>query len=203
MSEYLSTLESAISDVGYWRWWTDKGMPEYFQVEFGGTQLWTPTTAEVGHHSGLIAIRFHEPRLINFLTMSSSVPPDWPEKLHRDEMESINLRGDEFTFSSGDRCAKILSRAVQVRSHPGTPGTSPSPAADEAFLALGAYAAGLIVIAESISVLTHFGELDEAAVISSHEKWWEYWREYWKRKRTKKPMPEDYACECTIPSRDL
>ena len=43
--EHISILESAISDVGHWTWWTQH-FPESFQMEFGGVLLWNPPTAE-------------------------------------------------------------------------------------------------------------------------------------------------------------
>lgn len=38
MNAHLSILESAITDVGYWRWWTSD-LPNSIQLEFGGAQI--------------------------------------------------------------------------------------------------------------------------------------------------------------------
>ena len=76
------------------------------------------------------------------------------------------------------------------------------PTADEAFIGFDAHTMGLIVAAESMGVISHSGELDDAAVLSSNRKWWAYWKAYWKRRDTSSPLPRDYACEVTIPAGD-
>lgn len=80
MNEHLPALESAISDVGHWTWWT-ASLPDMFQVEFGGTQLWSPPLGEGKPPSGQIVLRFRKPRLVYFLTLSDSISEDWPEQL--------------------------------------------------------------------------------------------------------------------------
>jgi hypothetical protein len=60
VDEHLKILESAISDVGCWTWWTTN-LPEAFQVEFSGVQLWNPPNGEGKAPSGQIALRFRMP----------------------------------------------------------------------------------------------------------------------------------------------
>jgi hypothetical protein len=72
VNEHLTALESAISDVGHWTWWT-ANLPDTFQVEFNGTQLWNPPLGEGKPPSGQIALRFRKPRRVYFLTLSDSV----------------------------------------------------------------------------------------------------------------------------------
>ena len=56
----LDILTDAISDVGYWCWWAD-GYPDYFQIEFGGTQLYFPLANSDEVPQTIIAVRFIQP----------------------------------------------------------------------------------------------------------------------------------------------
>lgn len=199
MPSHLSILESAIADVGYWNWWT-ANLPATFQVEFGGVQLWNPPTGKGKPPSDLLALCFRKPRLICFITLSSSIKPDWPDKLQRDELEPFSVDHGKLTLTSIKACKDIVARAKQIRSLVGTPGDKPSPKRGEAFIGFECRSVGLVVAAESMSILSHHGEMDETGVIAAHEKWWEYWKEYWDRRDTDDPMPRDYACEVTIPA---
>src|SRR5215475_13507012 len=67
MNRWLDTLAEAISDVGYWQWWAEN-LPQHFQVEFGGTQLWNAPMAVGEPPSGQIALRFINPKSMSFLT---------------------------------------------------------------------------------------------------------------------------------------
>lgn len=198
VSEYLPALESAISDVGYWTWWTGN-LPATFQVEFGGTQLWNPPSGEGQPPSSRIALRFRNPRLVYFLTLVDGVPADWPDQLQRDALEPPSIDHEAFTLSEADLCGHLVDKAVSVRALVGEPGVSPLPAAGEALLGFEAGPFGLVVAAESLGVFNHQGEVDEQSVLASNRMWWEYWREYWRRKDTPDPLPRDYACEATIP----
>lgn len=198
VGEHLPALESAISDVGCWTWWI-ANLPAAFQVEFGGTQLWSPPSGEDQPPSSQIALRFRKPRLVYFLTLAEGVAEDWPDQLQHDELEPPSVDHEAFTLTAAELCGLLLAKAVAVRALVGEPGTTPLPAAGEALLGFEAGPFGLVVAAESLGVFNHQGELDEQAVLASNRQWWAYWREYWRRKDTPTPMPRDYACEVTIP----
>jgi hypothetical protein len=198
MSDYLRVLESAISDLGCWTWWTAK-LPATFQVEFTATQLWNPPSGEGKPPSNQIALRFRNARLVYFLTLSSSAPNDWPNRLQRDELNPFSVDHEAFTLTNPELCGKLVAKAKSVRALVGEPGTTTLPIAGEAFLGFDAGPVGLVVAAESLGVFNHQGELDPGAVMESNRRWWEYWREYWQRKDTDDPMPRDFACEVTIP----
>ena len=198
MSEHLSALESAISDIGRWTWWT-ANLPAAFQVEFGGTQLWNPPPGEGQPPSSRIALRFRKPRLVCFLTLVDDASADWPDRLQRDELEPPSVDHEAFTLTSAELCGQLIRKAVAVRSLVGELGVTPLPAAGEALLGFEAGPFGLVVAAESLGVFNHHGELDAGAVLASNRKWWEYWREYWRRRGTADPLPRDFACEVTIP----
>jgi hypothetical protein len=198
-NEYLSILESAISDVGHWIWWT-ANLPSIFQVEFSGVQLWNPPSGEGKPPSGQIALGFRKPRLVYFLTFSKALSQDWPDQLQRDELKPFNVDHEEFTLTSAELCGQLVARATAIRALVGEPGRSSLPAVGEAFLGFAAGPVGLVAAAESLGVFNHLGELSQQAVLDSSRTWWDYWREYWRRKDTAEPMPQDYACEVTIPA---
>jgi hypothetical protein len=198
VSEHLSALESAICDVGCWTWWT-ANLPTAFQVEFGGVQFWNPPNAEGQPPSSRIALRFRNPRLVYFLTLSEGVHADWPDQLQRDELDPPSIDSESFTLTAAERCGRLVGKALAVRALVGEPGVTPLPRAGEALLGFEAGPFGLVVAAESLGVFNHHGELDAEAVLAGIRKWWEYWREYWHRKDTPDPLPLDHACEVTIP----
>lgn len=198
MTEHLATLESAISDLGAWTWWTAR-LPDGFQVEFSRTQLWSPPRSEGKPPSTQIALRFRKPRLVYFLTLGDGVSADWPDRLARDELTPFDVDHDAFTLTRPDLCGELVAKAVSIRALVGEPSASVSPSAGEAFLAFEAGPVGLLVAGESLAVFNHHGELGAEAVLESNRRWWAYWREYWQRRDTDDPLPRDFACEVTIP----
>ena len=198
MSEHLSVLESAISDLGRWTWWTAK-LPDSFQVEFNATQLWNPPTAEGKPPSSQIALRFRKPRLVYFLTLSDAVPEDWPDRLQRGELEPFSVDHEVFTLTKADLCGYLMTKATSVKVLVGEHNHTQLPTAGEAFLGFDAGPVGLVAVAESLGVFNHQGDLDEKAVVASNQQWWDYRQEYWLKKDTSAALPRDFACEVTIP----
>ncbi len=201
MSQLLETLETAISDVGYWRWWISD-LPDRFHVEFGGVQLWFPARSPQEPPASVIALRFLRPLFIHFLQdpaypHDSGFIPDWHHAIHEDRCEPFTISNGEFTLTSRKLFQQLLT-TMDVASSP-LPGEA-RLSVGPAFLAFRAGPVGLTVIAHSMQVHCAYGELTAEAVLSAHDKWWDYWREYWQRKRTSYPLPHDYACEVTIPT---
>ncbi len=197
--EHLAALESAISDVGCWAWWTSS-LPETFQVEFNGAQLWNPPDGEGRPPSSQIALRFHKPRLVYFLTLADSVPKDWPDRLQRDELEPFGVCHDAFTLTRAEICLQLVAKASAIQAFVGEPGSTQLPGGNEAILGFEAGPVALVVAAESMGVFGHQGELEPQAVLESNRQWWKYWREYWRRKDAPDPLPRDYLCEIVIPA---
>ena len=198
MESPLRILETAISDVGYWRWWTSN-LPDAIQLEFGGTQLYFPPASPGQLTSGLLAVRLRKPVAAFFLTRKSAgVPDDWPEAMARDELEPFNL-DDRFTFTSHDDAARYLAEAGSLKSLVGSE-SDLSKHRDKALLAFEAGRVGFVGVAESIALFNMQGEVDPATIPDRHREWWTYWKTYWARKDTPNPMPKDYACEVTIPA---
>jgi putative transposase len=195
---HIEILESAISDVGYWRWWV-ADLPERFQLEFGGAQLWSPPPAPDRPPSGLIAIRLIRPKRITLWTREDApLSADWFEAMQRDELDPFSVRHDRFTLSSHEDAAAWAREAATKRDHFVADGVS-----DEQRLAVVAFWAGpvgLHAVCERIEIANLQGTLTPEAVEEANAKWWKYWREYWDRKDGPDAMPRDYACEVCIPA---
>jgi hypothetical protein len=198
MKSPLTILETAIADVGYLRWWTSN-LPDAVQLEFGGTQLCFPPASPGQVTSGLLAVRLRRPLVALFLrTASADLPEDWPEAMARDEYDPFTVEHDRLTFTSHDDAAKYLAEAAHIKPLVGTL-SDVSAHRGKALMAFWAGRVGFVGIAESIALFNIQGEVDLASIPDWHGKWWSYWKEYWERKDTQNPMPEDYACEVTIP----
>ena len=198
MEESLQILETAISDVGYWRWWTSK-LPEAIQLEFGGTQLRLPPISPGQITSGQVAVRLRNPLIAMFLTgKAAALPEDWPEAMQRDEYEPFNVEHDRFTFTSHDDALSYVADAASLKPIVGT-ASDLSQHRGKSLVAFWAGSVGFVGVAESISLFDIKGEVDLATVPELHGKWWSYWKDYWSRRDTANSMPKDYACEVTIP----
>lgn len=198
MTDPISTLESAISDVGYWRWWAE-ALPEVFQVEFGGVQLYFPPLVAGRPPNSVVALRFHEPSVVAFLTAEDArdLPVDWRTALHADKLKPFSVDHERFTVSSEDTLRDVLVGCRVEFAH-GSEIGAPSDAGS-VLLAFRAQQVGLIVRAKRMAVVGQPGVLEPAQIVSASEAWWEYWREYWRRRDSDSPLPKDYACEVTIP----
>jgi hypothetical protein len=197
MSNHLSILESAIADVGYWRWWAHK-LPTAFQVEFGGVQLWNPPTEKDGPPSGVVALRFGQPTVIAFLTSDEiNTPPDWRNALHEDRIDPFSVSNDAITLQSEELLDEVVtgSTAEYILGNESDLLNRTAPVK----LAFRAGPVCLVVRAQDLTVITSSGELNPEQIQQSSDRWWSYWREYWDQRATDAPMPKDYACEVTIP----
>jgi hypothetical protein len=199
LQEPLNILERAITDVGYWRWWTSE-LPRTIQLEFGGTQLWFPPTSPDRVTSGLVALRLRRPKVALFLTAElGALPEDWPDALQRDELEPFGVGYDRFTLTSHANALKYLSDAASIRPIVGS-ADDVARHATGSVLAFWAGLVGFVGIAESLGVFSAACEVELQSIPAVNTKWWEYWKEYWARKDTPNPMPEDYTCEVCIPT---
>lgn len=196
----LEILEQAISDCGYWRYWTRS---EYaFQLEFGGTRIYTQPANGVEPPSGVVAIRLANPVAVVILTRSHyecDLPDDWFEKLGSDQIEPFTIDYESFTLTDRNLLSKIIQSATSKDWIVGDEQVY-SKNQDLPFIGFWAQNTGFIATAESMTFFTMEGELLPDDIESKNSYWWDYWHEYWKRKDTANPMPQDYACEVTIPS---
>jgi hypothetical protein len=198
-AEQLELLADAISDVGYWSWWTHD-LPDGFQLEFGGTQLYFPPASSDKPPQTQIALQFQQPASISFLIRGTSTEDfAWSQQLHDDLLESPTCSYGEFAFSDDDSLTSLLQEAMHVKTVHGY-----APATDD-FLRepyrlvfwCGDY--GFAIASRNLRLLTHGGGVALDQIAEVNRQWWDYWRSYWEKKDTLDALPHDCACEVTIP----
>lgn len=200
MEETLTLLADAIADVGVWTWWQGE-TAEYIQVEFCHTQLWNAPVTDSEPPSGQIAIRFDNPASVAFLTFEVEVvPEDWPQLLHQDEIDCFALDSEAFTFTDTQLIVELLAQCAAVETWQGSPPHEVDWAISPVKLGFRVGLVGLLIAAEQMKLLTLHGEFGLDEVEAKHQQWWDYWKEYWRLIDTDNPLPEDYACEVTIPA---
>lgn len=198
--EPMEVLQKAISDVGYWRWWTAK-LPGAFLVEFGGVQLYTASPKEGQPPMGVMAMIFRNPSSISFLDYGRNLANDWSWQLQEDQIEPFNLDQGKLAFNDGKAIAGYLKKAVAVNTYHGRKPSGGKLMEANVQMGFKAGDVGLCIAAESLDINTHLGKISLSQVAKMHKSWWEYWKVYWRRKNTANPMPEDYACEVTHPAK--
>ncbi len=204
MIQPLDILQTAISDVGHWQWW-DSQFPDIFQVEFTAVQLWNPPIAEGQHPSNQIALRYKNPISVSFLrqrNIQSDIPDNWPQQLHDSAIEPFGISFESFFLCEPERIPSIMAQADFIDTVFGDHPKDIDFSQVGAFLAFWAGEVGLIVAADEMSVITRDGIVALHEIEPKYHQWWRYWREYWKAKKSGKPLPEDFACEVTVPLAD-
>jgi hypothetical protein len=201
MTDHLEILAHAISDVGYWRWWAAE-LPQVFQIEFGGVQLWNPPAAEGEPPCGIVALRFARPTSVAFLTLSDKLPSDWIKQFHDDALEPFDVSDDRFSFNNRDLTASLVQEAIKVNQFHGVAVDSEDFCSVQFRLSFAAGGAGLIVAGDTMDLHTSQGLVKIDQVEEMSARWWTYWKEYWRLKRAGTPLPRDYACEVTIPLKE-
>ena len=197
MDDVLTVLETAISDIGNWRWW-DQSLPSKFVVEFGGVKLWTPPTRIDQPPRSIFGLGFKDPTLIAFVsdTAAAGLRCDWRFALHSDQIEPFGMFDDVFTLRSDAQFPSILEGCdveYLVGSESDLFSTSPVR------LGFRAGPVGLIVRANQMAVAPFTGADWAAQIAAASAGWAPYWNEYWSRRDTDSPMPEDFRCEIEIP----
>jgi hypothetical protein len=114
-------------------------------------------------------------------------------------MKPFNLSPKDFTLSAVAPLEGMASGASRVDALVGDVASLKTIPPEAAILGFWAGSIGLAVVAKSMGIFSHAGELSMEDAVAANQKWWAYWREYWQRKDTDNPMPEDYTCEVTIP----
>lgn len=198
MDKQWSVLEDAVSDIGYWSWWAER-LPDAYQVEFGGAQLWFPPEEGLPP-AGRLAIRFDGPRAICLLRdPSSALPENWAELLHKDQLEPFTLDYGEFRLNSREHVLQLLDAGFRQEFIVGDRSAALREEEGEVSLSFSAGEAGLVIVAKEFQLLNRFGAIGADDIQRAVSKWWEYWRDYWARRGTDEALPLDYACEVTIP----
>jgi hypothetical protein len=199
MTSPLVILGDAIADVGSWRWWEER-LPDVFQLEFGGVQLWSAPVAAGKPPNGQYALRFRRPVSVSFLTArDAGVPADWANRLHVDKLRPFNVGHDSFVLEDRDAARAILASAARVDTRYGALPAHLDWARAPVVCAFWAGPVGCLVAARAVELIGLAGEIPLTDVPGMAQRWWEYWREYWRRKDGPEALPQDYACEVTIP----
>lgn len=196
MSDY-SILTSAISDVGYWRWWAES-LPEFFQLEFGGVQIHAPAEDKTRPPSSLLALRFYRPSKVSFIrrTGSSDLPSDWPQQLKEDKIDAFTISYDQFAVENDVLFNEVVSQIAEEQVH-----FNDAAGGNDLKFAFWAGAVGMRIEAAELRPVLMSGETELSVIASMHDAWWSYWRRYWELRDTAEAMPKDYACEVTIPTK--
>lgn len=195
MTDY-STLVSAISDVGYWRLWSER-LPELFQLEFGGVQIYDPPQDKTQPPSSLVALRFLRPSHVGFIRRKSdadSLPPDWPHRLKEEKIDPFGISYDQFALGDESLFSEVVDQTESEIVH-----FTDQSGGKEVRLAFWAGVAGMRIEAAEVRPVLMSGEVQLSTIASLHGDWWSYWREYWKKRDTPEAFPKNFACEVTIP----
>ena len=197
-NEPLRRLERAIGDTGWFRWWTHD-LPGHVQFEFAWVHLYQQPEKESEPPSNVVAIRFVEPSLVQFLTrpgLGTRPTDDWPEVMRSDQLEPIALDPDEFTLTDPEGANGMVSESSGVDTLIDRP-LEGIPAVTMAFWA---QQTGVVCRARAMEVLTFAGPISIDDIPRLNDEWWEYWRRYWQRADSDAPLPIDPTCEAVIPA---
>lgn len=199
-AQILELLSRAISNVGYWTWWITE-LPTLVQIEFGGTQLYFPPDDHSQPPNTRIAIQFGKPKSISFLTKKALTREEenWFDELHADKMEPPTCSYGAFSFTDPSLIAEIISSATTIKTVHGYAPTDAMFLTEKYKLAFWAGDYGFAVSSDEFKLITSIGVVALDQISSVHSEWWAYWRRYWDLKNTPDALPEDYACEVTIP----
>jgi len=194
----LDILEYAISDAGLWTWWTEE-FPDVIQLEFNRTMLYFEPKSPDRSPSNQIAIQFRSPKSVTVLKKQNcSLSNNWLEDFHADKLEPFGIDYENFSFSSKEITA-IVQQADVTDTIFGAKLNDEEILKSNVSLAFWAGEIGIVIIADSMKILTHDGEIKPDQITELHNKWWEYWKQYWDVINTDKAMPYDPICEITIP----
>ena len=196
---HLALLADAISDVGYWSWWTQE-LPELFQIEFGGTQLYFPPLSADNPPQTRIALQFQQPTSISFLNRGEGTADfAWSQLLHDDQLDSPTCSYGEFSFGDGNQLTSLLQQATYSHTILGYEPTAEAFLQEPVQLVFWCGDHGFAIAAQGLRLVTHSGGVALDQVPEVNREWWAYWRRYWDKKDTPEALPKDFACEVTIP----
>jgi hypothetical protein len=196
MTDY-STLVSAIRDTGVWRWWTER-LPDIFQIEFSGVQLYMPPEDKNKPPSSILALRFYRPSFVGFIRRkdgSKAIPQDWPSLMREDKLDLFSVSYDEFALGDEKGLKEVVSQIESEEVHFASEGGGKNIC-----FAFWAYTIGIRIDAQDVRPVFNAGEVDLSSIEQLHSAWWTYWQDYWKKRETPEAYPKDYACEVTIPT---
>lgn len=192
----LQTLEYAISDVGLWTWWTTDSNKSV-QLEFDRTMLFIENEENKVQPSNRIALRFINPISVTLLyKKENKLPANWLELFENDKLEPFSVDYENFSFEQSE-ISEILKSADKTETIIGDKFIN---AKNKVQLGFWAGEIGIVIVADTMKIVSHSGQIELENITKLHQKWWDYWKKYWDLKDTKTPMPYDPLCEITIPA---
>ncbi|RZM30355.1 MAG: hypothetical protein EOO88_01315 [Pedobacter sp.] len=194
----LEILADAISDVGYWTWWVEQ-LPEMFQAEFGGIQLYFPSESIEEAPASRVALCFDNPVSVSFISKIKDDNFHWVTLLQEDQIEPPNCSHGEFSFGNTSLAKSLIDEIVEFKTIYGTDPRSVDFLEFPISLVFWCRNIGLAVAGKEVRLLNHSGDIALGEVSDLHESWWQYWRRYWDALDTQHPFPKDYVCNVTIP----
>src|SRR5262249_17729729 len=144
-----------------------------------------------------LALRFINPKSVTLLYKKESrLPKNWLDLFEKDKLQPFSVDYEHFSFDS-DRVRKIFLTADSTETIIGENYSDNL----NGVCTLGFWAGevGIVIVADSMKIVSHSGQIELQKIPELHQKWWEYWKNYWDMKETKSPLPYDPLCEITIP----
>jgi hypothetical protein len=195
----IETLEYAISDVGLWTWWATDSL-KYIQLEFDRTMLLLSEPTEEQPPSNRLAIQFKSPLSAIILTKKDSkLPTNWLTLFHEDKLEPFQIDYEYFSFDP-TRIDEIMQLCDSSKVIFGASYEDITDLNNKVKLGFWAGEIGLVVVADTMKMVSHSGEIKLNEIQDLHSKWWKYWGKYWEVIDSDKKLPYDPLCEITIPA---
>lgn len=195
----IGILEYAISDVGLWTWWATDST-KYVQLEFDRTMLLLSEPTNEKAASNKLAIQFKSPVSVTILTKKESkLPNDWLTLFNEDKLEPFQIDYEFFSFDS-KRIKEIMQLSDESQTIMGDKYANVSDIENKNQLGFWAGEIGLVVVSDTMKIVSHSGEIELNMIPDLHDKWWKYWKNYWDLIDTDKRLPYDPLCEITIPA---
>lgn len=194
----LEVLSYAISDVGLFTWYT-ADLPKYAQLEFNRTMLYFAPKDDQSSPPNQIALQFGNVKsLYIYRDTVSKLPENWLDLLTEDKLEPFNVNYEYFSFDRNE-IQKMVSKFKNSKKVYGK--NIENINQDENFkIGFKAGEISIVLIAEKMRIMTHFGEIEINSIPAIHDNWWAYWKKYWELIDSENKLPYDPICEITIPA---
>lgn len=197
--EPLEILAYAISDGGLWTWWAAE-FPYFLQLEFTRTMLYFEPKSADQPPPNQIAIQFNKPKSVTVLkTHNCTLSDKWLDDFYADKLKPFGIDYEYFSFSPSD-FKEIVEQADVIEKVFGVQLNEAELLNNTVGLGFWAGDVGIVVLAETMRIITHDGEISIDQIPDRHNKWWNYWRQYWDLRNSDKALPYDPICEITIPA---
>jgi hypothetical protein len=192
--ETLDILSTAISDVGYWRWWIVED--DICQIEFGGVQLLNGDSITKESISAVIALRYSNNSFLIFF--DNLEENDWYNNLQKDKIEPFTVDYDCFIFNdfniineieTGYKNKQIIKEIKDIEQIKNV-------------LLFKAGDVAVVIGGDNFEVVGDGGEINEEKILKRSELWWVYWKDYHKKRETLEAYNKDYVCEVTLPIKE-